>query len=93
MRVVLCCAAHLCLASCAALRLCCGVLWCAVVALQVTLEPDSNEAAELRNWWSSEGSSSDITPLGQVCVGESGMVCFSMVPVGVGALCVDLNCA
>jgi len=36
------------------------------VVLQVTLNPESQEAAELRSWWEAEGRTAAIQPLGQV---------------------------
>lgn len=38
-------------------------------SVQVTVDPETPEAEELRSWWSSEGSTATITPLSQVCVG------------------------
>lgn len=49
--------------------LCCAVLpWSSAVSpcMQVTVDPETPEADELRSWWSSEGSTATITPLSQV---------------------------
>lgn len=41
-------------------------VWVVLTVLQVTYEPEGPEAAELRNWWSTEGNAATITPVGQV---------------------------
>jgi hypothetical protein len=53
----------------------------------VTIDPEGSEANELRNWWSTEGSTAEITPLGQVrsavqppactSVGEQSWLCLA----------------
>lgn len=41
---------------------------------QVTIDPDTQEAAELRTWWEAEGSTATLTPLGQVIMEGGGEV-------------------
>lgn len=44
----------------------------AVTRSKVTLNPESQEAAELRSWWEAEGRTAAIQPLGQAAGGASG---------------------
>jgi hypothetical protein len=72
---------------------CCDMLWHALLLLllpQVTIDPDTPEAAELRAWWSSEGSTATITPLGQVCAVKwllTGSTCPLNAPTTEGSTC------